>query len=296
MSAKKTAGGMSNANSKAEVKKRLQAATGKLLKKTKDSDARKKGRERMRKLALDFDTEDKGERGGKKSSKKLAGKSRSSQEISWKDPVDDGNSSIEDEDDEGEFEEESDLNVTFNDSPEETNSDEDLDETKEEGSDSSDASDSDEDVVPLGSKNKRQQKKKPKMPLSIMIPKSLWPRGMTKEAIDMLSLPMLEKLQAHDIALRTLEGTKDEKNPGKIVEETAPTMTKVFVQSSYHDFVSKFSPAHFLHFPLSPPAQWWKYVAVAYEEITPEFGHEERGVTGRIARSTWVSAHSRKVR
>ena len=76
---------------------------------------------------------------------------------------------------------------------------------------------------------------------------------MTKEAIDMMDLPMLEKMQAHDIALRTLECTVDGKNPGKIVEETAPTMFKVFVKSSYHDFVAKFSLAHFLHFPLSPP-------------------------------------------
>ena len=72
-------------------------------------------------------------------------------------------------------------------------------------------------------------------------------------------------------------------------------MTKVFVKSAHHDYVSKFSRGQFLHFPISPPVKWWKHVAVEYTEVTAEFGHEERGVTGRIAHSTWVSAHNRKV-
>ena len=66
-------------------------------------------------------------------------------------------------------------------------------------------------------RGRRQQKKKPSMPLSLLIPKSLWPRGMTKEALDMLDMQQLEKLQAHDIALRTLEGAVEGKNPGKVV-------------------------------------------------------------------------------
>ena len=85
------------------------------------------------------------------------------------------------------------------------------------------------------------------------------------------------------------------KNPGKVVEETAPTMSEVFVKSTYHNYTSKFSKGQFLHFPLSPPTQWWKYVGAEFKEVTTEFGHEERGVTGKIARSTWVSAHNRKV-
>ena len=111
----------------------------------------------------------------------------------------------------------------------------------------------------------------------------------------MLDMQQLEKLQAHDLELRKLEGATEGKNPGKVVDEVAHTMTKVHVKSCNHDFVTKFSGGQFLHFPISPPAKWWKYVAVEFKEVTGEFGHEERGVTGRIAHSTWVSAHNRKV-
>ena len=295
--AKKSAGGVSKANNtKAAINKRLQAGKVKLLKKTSDSEAKKKGRERMRKVAMETDTDEERESAKKKPTKKPAKKSKGAQEISWKEPVTDVFSSNEDEDDqmEEDYEEENDLNTTFNESPDDSDSGDDSDESEENPRDSP-TSDSDEEEVRKKEKDKRQRSKKKQMPLSVMIPKALWPRGMTKEAIDMMDLVMLEKMQAHDLALRALEGSKDEKNPGKIVDETAPTMAEVFVDSAYHDFVSKFSGGHFLHFPLSPPTQWWKFVAVAYDEITPEFGHEERGVTGRIARSTWVSAHNRKV-
>ena len=295
-SAKKSAGGASKANSKTAVNKRLLAAKKKLLEKTSETETRKKGKDRMRKIASELDTEDEGEQTKRRSSKKPTDKSKSSQGISWKNPVTDVDSSNEDDDDrgEGEYEEESDHNVTFSEVPDDSGSGEDSDDAGYRR-DSSDSSDSEDEKEQKRVMDRHRQKKKQQMPLSLMIPKALWPRGMTKEAIDSMDIETLERLQAHDIALRTLEGSKEEKNPGKIVDETGPTMTKVFVESGYHDFLTKFSPAQFLHFPLSPPAQWWKFVAVAYEEITPEFGHEERGITGRIARSTWVSAHNRKV-
>ena len=79
---------------------------------------------------------------------------------------------------------------------------------------------------------------------------------------------MFLKLQANDIALPTLENSMDERNPGKIVDKTKSTMQEVFVKSSKHNFVTKFSPGAFLHFPLFPPEKWWEFVAVAYDEIT----------------------------
>ena len=60
-SAKKSAGGASKANSKTAVNKRLLAAKKKLLEKTSETEARKKGKERMRKIASELDTEDEGE-------------------------------------------------------------------------------------------------------------------------------------------------------------------------------------------------------------------------------------------
>ena len=62
-------------------------------------------------------------------------------------------------------------------SPGDSESDEDLEETGGKEIDLSNDSSSDEEAVQRNSRDKRQQKKKPPMPLSIMIPKSLWPRG-----------------------------------------------------------------------------------------------------------------------
>ena len=65
-STKKSAGGASKANSKTAVNKRLLAAKKKLLEKTSETEARKKGRERMRKIAVELDTEDEGEQAKRK--------------------------------------------------------------------------------------------------------------------------------------------------------------------------------------------------------------------------------------
>ena len=289
------AGGASKANAKSTASKKLQAAKEKLLKKTSENEAKKKGREKMRRIAQEADTEDEVEVLGKTPSKKSSGRPKGGYEVSWKNPITDGGSSSEEEDCmEEEEDQESEHNTTLLESPEDSDSDIEVKKPKKRTVDSSNDSSSDEEVIQKSSRKSRHQRSKMDMPLSEIVPKALWPRGMTKEAIDLLDLPRLERLQAHDLALRKLEGETESKNPGKVVDETTPSMTKVLIPAAYHDFVKKFSAGQFLHFPLSPPESWWKYVAVSYDEITPEFGHEERGVTGKIARSTWVSAHNRK--
>ena len=294
--ATKKAGGASKANSQAVVKKKLQAAKEKLKKKTGENEAKKKGRQRMRELALERDTEEENEQQKKKTPRKSSLKAKNGPEVSWKDPLSDFYSSLGEEEDSDEAEgDESDLNTTFNESPEETESDEEVMEVGSTKGDESEDSSSDEEETSGGKRGRHQQKKRQSMPLSKMIPKALWPRGMSSEAIDNLDMEQLEKLQKHDIEIRKLEGATEGKKPGKVVEETSLTMSRVFVKSGYHDYVSKFSRAQFLHPPLSPPKRWWKYVAVEYTEVTAEYGAEERGVTGRIAHSTWVSAHNRKV-
>ena len=294
--ATKKAGGASKANSQAVVKKKLQAAKEKLKKKTGEVEAKKKGRQRMRELALERDTEEESDQPKKKMPRKSSLKAKNGPEVSWKEPVSDFYSSLGEEEDSDEVEgDDSDHNTTFNESPEETESDEEVVEVSSAKEDESEDSSSDEEETGGGKRGGRQSRKKRSMPLSKMIPKALWPRGMSSEAIDNLDMEQLESLQKHDIEIRKLEGATEGKNPGKLVEETALTMSKVFVKSAYHDYVSKFSRGQFLHPPLGPPKRWWKYVAVEYTEVTAEFGAEERGVTGRIAHSTWVSAHNRKV-
>ena len=294
--ANKKAGGASKANSQAVVKKKLQAAKEKLKKKTGENEAKKKGRQRMRELSMECDTEEENDQPKKKAPRKSSLRAKNGPEVSWKEPVSDFYSSLGEEEESEEYEgDESGHNTTFNESPEETESEEEVVEVDGAKGDVSEDSSSDEEENGGSQRGGRQSRKRQSMPLSKMIPKALWPRGMSSEAIDNLNMGQLEKLQQHDIEIRKLEGASEGKNPGKLVEETALTMSRVFVKSAYHDYVSKFSRGQFLHPPLSPPKRWWKYVAVEYTEVTAEYGAEERGVTGRIAHSTWVSAHNRKV-
>ena len=300
--AKKMANGVSKANAKSTkpaTAKKLQAAKERLLKKTGDSEAVRKGKDRMRRIAQEPETEDDMEVVEKKSSRKSSGRAKASQEVSWKEPITDYYSSVEEDEEMGEEEEEEEeeegsLNTTLIESPEDTDSDVEVEVVKRGRKELSSESSSDEETIRRKPVKSRQQRSKSDLPLSELVPKALWPRGMSKEAIDALSLPMLKHLQEHDLALRKLDGEAESKNPGKVVDETTTTMTSVLVPAQKHDFMKKFSAGQFLHFPLSPPETWWKYVAVAYEEVTPEFGAEERGVTGKIARSTWISAHNRK--
>ena len=294
--ATKKAGGASKANSQAEVKKKLQAAKEKLKKKTGENEAKKKGRQRMRELALERDTEDENEQPRKKAPRKSSLKAKNGPEVSWKEPLSDFYSSLGEEEESDEAEDdESDLNTTLIESPGESESDEGVMEVSSAKEDESEDSSSEEEETGGSKRGRRQSRKRQSMPLSKMIPKALWPRGMSAAAIDNLDMEQLESLQKHDIEIRKLEGATEGKKPGKLVEETALTMSKVFVKSAYHDYVSKFSRGQFLHPPLGPPKRWWKFVAVEYTEVTAEYGAEERGVTGRIAHSTWVSAHNRKV-
>ena len=54
-----------------------------------------------------------------------------------------------------------------------------------------------------------------------------------------------------------------------------------------------FNEARWMHFPISEPSVWWKFLPLKWKVTTPEFGAKRRGMVNRIPKETWEGAHNR---
>ena len=74
----------------------------------------------------------------------------------------------------------------------------------------------------------------------------------------------------------------DDDGPGQIVLESRAFIPPITIRGQEHDYMLVFCDGAWLHFPISEPDKWWRFVPIAWESVTVEFGAKERGIVNRV--------------
>ena len=89
---------------------------------------------------------------------------------------------------------------------------------------------------------------------------------MSADQIDKLSVDQVHTLKKLEIEEKSLK--KDEDLPGLVIKPTELYLPEVTVPDGVHDFCKKIVPGSMLHFPISPPEDWWGNIPVEWKTVT----------------------------